>query len=85
MSAIDRALSVRELSHRLGIGVHATLTLIDAGEIEAIDVRLPGASRPRYRIPADAIARFIAAKSTRPTPRATRKRREGRPVYRQWI
>ena len=51
------------------------LALIRAGELRAVDLRSPDSTRPRWRIPADAIVEFENRRSATPPPKPTRRRR----------
>ncbi len=63
-----------EIAAHLRVDVHSVLAAIKSGRLRAIDVRRPGASRPRYRITADDLAdyrRLLAVQT--PVPRARRR------------
>ncbi|MEM1098582.1 MAG: hypothetical protein AAGH92_07325, partial [Planctomycetota bacterium] len=67
------------------IRVHTILKWIDSGELEAVDHRSPGTSRPAWKISREAIARFDSRRSNTPTPPpATRRKRKAQPA-RQWV
>jgi excisionase family DNA binding protein len=64
---------------RYGVSVHTVLSWIATGELRAVNVgRRPGAKKPRWRIPEEALAAFEAAST--PTPPAPRTRRKKRPA-----
>jgi excisionase family DNA binding protein len=69
--------SVKDLQKRYAVGEHTVLSWIRSGELRAVNVgRRPGAKKPRWRIPAEALAAFELARTpTPPPPRARRKRR----------
>ena len=58
--------SPRELAELLSVSKDKVLGWIHAGELQAIDVRSPQSSRPRYRITGDAVQAFSKARSTSP-------------------
>ena len=52
-----RYFTVAELSATLRVKPHTVLAWIRAGELRAVDVsRHPGTGKPRWRIPAEAVA-----------------------------
>jgi hypothetical protein len=63
------------VAKRYGVSVNKILDLIRLGEIEAFDVANRGSRRPRFRISAEALERFELARSSRPTPKPSRKRK----------
>lgn len=63
-----------EIAAHLRCDVHSVLAAIKSGKLRALDLRGPGASRPRYRVTADALAdyeRLLAVQT--PMPRARRR------------
>ncbi|MBX9677144.1 MAG: hypothetical protein K2X38_00175 [Gemmataceae bacterium] len=58
-----------------GIGVHKGLALIAAGELQAIDYRSPGSSRPLWRIPPAAIEAFESRRASRPSGQKRQRRK----------
>lgn len=70
--------SPREIAQNFCITVDKVLGWIHSGRLEAIDVSSSQQGRRRYRVDADAIARFKAARSTL-TEAAQPKRRRKRP------
>ncbi len=71
----DRYLRVPELAARLQVSQDKILGLIAAGQLQAIDVRSPGSSRPRWRIAPDALRQFELARSATAPPAPTPRRR----------
>lgn len=55
----DKLLDVKDVADHLGKGVMAVYRRIWAGQIEAVDTRLPGASKPRYQIRESAFAAYL--------------------------
>ncbi len=53
-----------EAAQLLGISAGHVVTLIDAGLIQALDVRGPDAKTPTYRLAADGLADFIEKRLT---------------------
>ncbi len=76
-SNVARALSVRDVCHRLGVGPHTVLAWIGSGELRAINAaRRAGSKRPNWRIPPESLTAFEAARSVAPpTPRTPRRKR----------
>ena len=72
---IANLLTVRDVGERLKIKVDGVLELIHAGLLSASDVSRPGSQRPRWRISADALDQFLAARSGTPTSKRTRRRK----------
>jgi hypothetical protein len=66
-----------QIASMLGTRVHTVLAHIHAGTLVAVNVGLPGARRPTWRITSDSLDDFIVARSNRPTPKATRRKRRG--------
>jgi hypothetical protein len=69
--------SVRAISGRHQVSQRTVLGWIHAGELRAINVgRRPGAKKPRWRVTAEALAAFEAARTPTPPPPRTRRRRQ---------
>lgn len=68
-----------QLADRYGVGVEKVVRWIKSGELRALNLAASLTGRPRYRIPADAIAAFEAARSVLPQPPAPKPRRKSRP------
>ncbi len=68
--------TVEEIARRYGVTTHTVLGWIHRGELRALNVgRRPGARKPRWRIPADALADFEVGRTvTAPAPRVRRRR-----------
>ena len=74
---VDRALTVKELCERYGVGEHTVLGWIRSGELRAINVgRRPGARKPRWRASAEALAAFELLRTPSPPPPRTRRRKQ---------
>ena len=62
-------LTVKAVADRLGVGVHAVLGWIAAGELSAVNVaRNRAGERPRWRISADALQQFELGRLAPPPP-----------------
>ena len=73
----DRALTVRELCDRYGVGEHTVLGWIKSGELRAINCgRRPGSKKPRWRITAEALEAFELLRTHSPPPPRTRRRKQ---------
>lgn len=68
--------TVRAVAKLLGISEDAVLALIASGRLAAINVGL-GTKRPRWRITADALETFLAARTPAPKRGPNRKRKPG--------
>lgn len=74
---IDRALSVKEICDRFGVGENTVLGWIRSGELGAINVgRRQGTKKPRWRITAEALATFELLRTTTPPLPRTRRRKQ---------
>jgi hypothetical protein len=72
----NRTYGVPDLCERYAVGPHTVLTWIRSGELRAVNVaRRPG-GRPSWRVTAEAVAAFEAART--PTPASPRGRRAKR-------
>ena len=72
----ERALTVKELCERYGVGEHTVLSWIRSGELRAINVgRRPGSRKPRWRVTAEAIEAFELTRTHNPPPPRTRRRK----------
>jgi len=70
----DRAVTVRELCERYGVGEHTVLAWIRSGELRAVNVgRRQGAGKPRWRVTAEALATFELLRTPQPPPPRTRR------------
>jgi excisionase family DNA binding protein len=76
---MNSTFSVRDLCDRYGVSEHTVLGWIHSGELRAVNVgRRPGAKKPRWRIPNEALAAFEQLRT--PTPPAPRTRLRKRPA-----
>ena len=64
-----------ELARRYGVAPEQVLLWIRGGELLATNLATRPDGRPRWRISADAIEAFEAARSSSPTPKTKRRRR----------
>lgn len=71
----DRAITVRELAERYGVGARTALTWIARGELRAVDVSRERGGRPRWRITTEALEAFELARTPSPLPPRARRRR----------
>ena len=75
-------LTPRSFGKLYGIGPSKVIGLIEAGEIEAIDVRGHGSTRPRWRIKPEAVEAFEQRRANRPKQaKAPRRRPAAVPSY----
>ena len=73
---VDRALTVRDLCDRYGVGEHTILGWISSGELRAINCgRRAGAKKPRWRITAESLVAFELLRTHNPPPPQTRRRK----------
>ena len=49
---------VKDIQERYGVGMHTVLGWIHSGELDAVDVRRTGSSRPKWRITKEALEAF---------------------------
>jgi hypothetical protein len=79
------ALSVADYARSRRIDRHKVTDLIDAGELQAIDVSSPGSRKRIWRIPVAAIEAFEARRSSAgPSPSPRRRRTIAPPVTRHF-
>jgi hypothetical protein len=64
-----------ELARRWGVDASKVLSLINSGQLKAINLATDPRGRPRYRIYMSEVERFEEARSTKPPPRKLRRRR----------
>jgi excisionase family DNA binding protein len=57
------AYSVAEVAQALGVSRQTVVRWIAAGDLEAVDLRGPGAKRPKLRVRAAAVEKFLAARA----------------------
>lgn len=72
----DRALTVKDLCERYGVGEHTVLGWIKRGELQAIDVSRQRGGKPRWRVTAEALAAFELLRSSDPAPPPRKRRRK---------
>lgn len=71
-----RALTVAQLADRYACKQHVILALIRSAELRALDIRAPGARRPRWRImPAD-LAAFEQRRAAAPNEASPPKKKK---------
>lgn len=70
---VEPFLSVKQCATLLGIRTHGVLSLINSGELRAVDVSLHPGGRPRWRIMAEDFDGFISRRMKRPPERRTRQ------------
>jgi excisionase family DNA binding protein len=68
--------TVQDICDRYGVTEHTVLCWLRTGELRGVNVgRTPGARKPRWRITAQALTDFEAARTaTPPAPRQRRRR-----------
>lgn len=66
--ALPRWMTPPQIARILAVDVHSLLADIRAGRLVAIDVRRPGASRPRYRISPEALEAYTRLLTVCPPP-----------------
>jgi excisionase family DNA binding protein len=72
----DRALTVKEVAARYGIGTHTVLHWIASGQLSgAVNVgRSPSKRKPRWRIPQSALDSFELSRTATPPERVRRRK-----------
>jgi transposase len=61
--------TIRDLQIRFGVSTHTVLGWVNSGELKALNVGVTlGKKKPRWRITADALAAFEAARAPTPAP-----------------
>jgi excisionase family DNA binding protein len=69
-------LTVPELARQWGVSRNKIVAWITSGQLGAINFALQSGGRPRWKIPAEAVAAFEAGRSAVPTmPRVQRRRK----------
>lgn len=69
----DRALSVKDICQRFGVGEHTVLQWIRSGDLTAIDVSRNRGGKPKWRITPEALAAFELSRMYSPPPKPTRR------------
>lgn len=67
-------LSVKSVAEEFGVTTDHILDLIHRGHLRAVNVGL--GRKPRWKVPAEAITEFMAARTATANPVAHRKRRQ---------
>jgi hypothetical protein len=75
----EPTLTASDAAARLSLSVHSVLALIASGKLVASDVSL-GTKRPRWRIEAAEISRFLADRQSVPGRVTSRRRRSRGPL-----
>jgi excisionase family DNA binding protein len=71
-----KTFGIKDLCERFAVGEHTVLAWIRRGELRALNVGRKPDGRPKWRVTAEALAAFEAARTpTPPQPRVRRKRR----------
>lgn len=70
---------VREVAERWRCSLDAIYGLIHAGQLRAFQISPPGAKRPSYRIPADAVVAHESRQSQQPPAMPKLRRKKTRP------
>ena len=76
--SLSPTFSPKEIAQNMRITVDKVLAWIHNGQLEAIDVSSNQRGRRRYRVDAEAIARFKAARNTAPVKHTPKRRRKKR-------
>jgi hypothetical protein len=69
----------RELADRWRCSLDAVYGLIHAGQLRAFQISPPGAKRPSYRIPADAVVQYESRQVSETPAKPKRRRKKSRP------
>lgn len=73
----DRYLTPPQYARRIGVKPERVIAWIRDGSLRAIDTsEKPGITRPRYKIPLDAIVAFEIGRTPIPPQRRRRRRRQ---------
>ncbi len=70
----------REIAVQRDVKVEVVLGWIHSGELKAVDCSSRRGGRPRWRISAEALARFDAKRASMPAPKIQRIRRRRDPA-----
>jgi hypothetical protein len=74
-SAPPTGLTVADVARRYRVGEDKVRTWIARGELRAINTAMALCGRPRWVIPADALAAFERRRAGGPPPKQTRRRK----------
>jgi excisionase family DNA binding protein len=69
------ALTPPQVARLLAVKADKVVAWVRAGELAAVDVRGPGATRPRWRILPDSLEAFFKRRSAQPMPVQSARRR----------
>jgi excisionase family DNA binding protein len=75
LSLPTQYLTPPQIARRLGVKASKVLAWIDRGELVAANLADRRGGRPRWRIAPEALASFLAARSSRPATQATNRHR----------
>jgi len=79
---VPQTFLVSEVAEILRLSENRIITLIRTGQLEAVDVSMRRAERPRWRVTQQALDNFQAARSSLPAKSAApRQHREKVPEY----
>jgi hypothetical protein len=78
--ALTTGLTVREFARRYRVGEDKVRIWIFRGELKAVNTAAALCGRPRWVIPAEALAEFERRRSSAPPPKPRRRRRQARPI-----
>jgi hypothetical protein len=71
---------IRDLCERFAVGEHTVLAWIRLGDLRAIDVSRIRGRRPKWRVSAEALAEFEAARTPAPSPPQPRQKKQAADV-----
>lgn len=78
---VDRALTIRDLCERYGVGEHTVLAWIKSGELRAINCgRRSGGKKPRWRITSEALATFELIRTYNLPPPHTKRQKQSNEI-----
>jgi transposase len=73
-------LTVKDVAKRYRVGEDKVRGWIARGELKAINTATALCGRPRWVIPAEALANFEKGRTSAPTPKPTRRRRRSQEI-----
>lgn len=88
MSNTDGSITLTppELARRWGVEAWKVNSLINSGQLRAINLALKPHGRPRYRIYLSEIERFEASRTSQPpVPKVRHRRRRNRPGVKEFV
>ena len=75
------SLTVRQAAERCAVSERVVLTWLNSGQLRGHNVaRHAGAKRPTWRVPEEALAAFLAARTPEPAAPRTRRRTQAADV-----